>query len=110
MALAPFLLSPTSNGIVYIVVGLAMPVAGAIVLRENCYLLLHLLAAWHNTTMSGTVKNDVVGDSVHVDTPSSRWTILHGFIAGFGGFSLPMKKDGLASCSLYPASQTETRN
>jgi len=47
LTLAPFLLSPVINGIVYVVVGLAMSVAGAIVLRKNRYPHLHLLAEWN---------------------------------------------------------------
>ena len=78
LALAPFLLSPTINGIVYIVVGLAMSAAGALVLRKNRYPHLHLLGHHHETTTTATAP------------PPARWTIVHGFIAGFGfgGFSL----------------------
>jgi hypothetical protein len=47
LALAPFLLSPTIDGIVYILVGLFMSLAGAIVLRWNRYPHLHLLRTRH---------------------------------------------------------------
>jgi hypothetical protein len=82
LALAPFLLSPTINGLVYVVVGLAMAIAGAIVLRRNHYPHLHVLGRCR-------------GEECEMETgsptaPPPHWTIIHGFIAGFGfgGFSL----------------------
>ena len=95
LALAPFLLSPTINGIVYIVVGVAMSAAGAIVLRQNRYLHLHLLGHHHEdakeieTTSQVLARRhaELVGP---VAIPPARWTFIHGFIAGFGfgGFSI----------------------
>lgn len=78
LVLAPFLLSPTINGIVYIVVGIAMSAAGAIVLRKNRYIHFHLLGGHDEPDGSAAASLPV------------RWTILHGFVAGFGfgGFSL----------------------
>ena len=96
LALAPFLLSPTINGIVYIIVGLAMSAAGAIVLRQNRYLHFHLFGHHHEDAREMGTSLSVL--SKHHDEsavpvsapPPTRWTILHGFIAGFGfgGFSL----------------------
>ena len=96
LALAPFLLSPTINGIVYIIVGLAMSVAGAIVLRQNRYLHFHLLGHHHEearemgTSISVLSKQHEESAVPTSAPPPARWTILHGFIAGFGfgGFSL----------------------
>ena len=96
LALAPFLLSPTINGIVYITVGLAMSAAGAIVLRHNRYPHLHLLGHHHEearemgtsiAVLSKHHNESIVPTSA---PPPARWTIIHGFIAGFGfgGFSL----------------------
>ncbi len=96
LALAPFLLSPTINGIVYITVGLAMSAAGAIVLRHNRYPHLHLLGHHHEearemgtsiAVLSKHHNESVVSASA---PPPAKWTIIHGFIAGFGfgGFSL----------------------
>ena len=95
LALAPFLLSPTVNGIVYIVVGIAMSIAGSIVLRQNRYVHLHVLGHHHEGARKLETTSQVLG-SHHVEpehaaaaTPA-RWTIIHGFIAGFGfgGFSI----------------------
>lgn len=91
LALAPFLLSSEINGIVYGVVGLAMSAAGLIVLRKNRYPHLHLLAEWHELGAIGQVSTAPRAESAGlVAAPPLRWTIIHGFIAGFGfgGFSL----------------------
>jgi hypothetical protein len=96
LALAPFLLSPTINGIVYIIVGLAMSAAGAIVLRQNRYLHFHLLGHHHEearemgTSVSVFSKHHNESAVPVSAPPPAKWTILHGFIAGFGfgGFSL----------------------
>lgn len=95
LALAPFLLSPTINGIVYVVVGIAMSVAGAIVLRRNRYVHIHLMGHHHEEAHDMEQTAQVVGrehreDASSYRPPSVQWTIIHGFIAGFGfgGFSL----------------------
>jgi sulfite exporter TauE/SafE len=91
LALAPFLMSPSINGIVYVVVGLAMSTAGSIVLRRNRYPHLHLLAHWHEAKLAEPTKREYAGNPVvPVSSPPARWAIIHGFIAGFGfgGFSL----------------------
>jgi hypothetical protein len=95
LALAPFLLSPTINGIVYIVVGLAMSAAGAVVVRRNRVPHIHLVGHHHDANHepeSGgqilTWTHDAPAETAAA--PPVRWTIVHGFIAGFGfgGFSL----------------------
>jgi hypothetical protein len=95
LALAPFLLSPTINGVVYIVVGLAMSGAGSIVLGKNRYPHLHLLGHHHEEARSMGRSMSVFSRHHHespseVAPPPAHWTIVHGFIAGFGfgGFSL----------------------
>lgn len=96
LALAPFLLSPTINGIVYAVVGAAMSAAGTIVLSRNRYPHIHFLGHHHErvsdmgrsmSILSKHHKEAAVQSSEPLPT---RWTIIHGFIAGFGfgGFSL----------------------
>jgi sulfite exporter TauE/SafE len=91
LALAPFLLSPSINGIVYVVVGIAMSAAGSVVLRRNRYPHLHLRVHWNEITAAKSPgeenHNDPLGP---VSVPPPRWTLVHGFIAGFGfgGFSL----------------------
>jgi MFS family permease len=89
LALAPFLLSAAVNGIVYLVVGLAMSVAGAIVLRQNRYPHLHLIPPHYEGDEIVGPRSDPESASF-VTAPPPRWTILHGFLAGFGfgGFSL----------------------
>jgi hypothetical protein len=89
LALAPFLLSPAVNGIVYLFVGLAMSIAGAIVLRQNRYPHLHLIPPHYEGDEIVGPRSDPDPESL-VTTPPPRWTIIHGFLAGFGfgGFSL----------------------
>jgi hypothetical protein len=85
LALAPFLLSPAVNGIVYIVVGLAMAVAGGIVLRKNRYPHLHLLMHLQEIRTTGQILPESSDDiAVPIAAPPIRWTLIHGFIAGFG--------------------------
>ena len=95
LALAPFLLNPTINGIVYVVVGIAMSAAGLIVLRRNRVPHFHLFGIhdrqrhemdWKGHHVTGTSE----GLSRPVTAPAPSWTVIHGFIAGFGfgGFSL----------------------
>jgi len=91
LALAPFLLSPIINGIVYVVVGLAMSVAGGIVLRRNRYPHLHPFQIHHMLDEEmGAIKKAPIEPGGAVTAPPPRWAIIHGFIAGFGfgGFSL----------------------
>ena len=95
LALAPFFLSPIINGVVYIVVGIAMSAAGAIVLRQNRYLHLHLLGHHHEDAQEIETTSQVLARR-HAELvgpvaiPPARWTFIHGFIAGFGfgGFSI----------------------
>jgi sulfite exporter TauE/SafE len=91
LALAPFLLSPEINGIVYIVVGTVMSFAGVIVLRKNRYPHLHLRADWHEMpTGEQSIPKDPAERMGAPVAPPPRWAVVHGFIAGFGfgGFSL----------------------
>ncbi len=56
LALAPFLLTPSVNGVVYIVVGIAMTVAGALLLGYGRYVHLHLLGHHHDDPLyAGTL-------------------------------------------------------
>jgi hypothetical protein len=95
LALAPFLLSPTINGFVYVVVGVVMSVAGAIVVRRNRYPHVHLLDRCREGECE-TESNDqpALTESTQARTaavaPPVQWTVIHGFIAGFGlgGFSM----------------------
>lgn len=91
LALTPFFLSPIINGIVYFVVGLAMSIAGGIVLRRNLYPHLHPLRTHHMLDQEmGVIKQVPMEPDEAVAAPPPRWAIIHGFIAGFGfgGFSL----------------------
>jgi sulfite exporter TauE/SafE len=91
LALASFLRSPAINGIVYLIVGLAMSAAGLIVLRKNRYLHLHLLVDLDEmASMDRGVPKPRPQPDALVAAPPPRWTVIHGFIAGFGfgGFSL----------------------
>jgi hypothetical protein len=92
LALAPILQSPKINGWVYLIVGSVMSIAGAVVLRRNQYIHLHIFGRHH--AESGGVNKMTEGVSPEnglvASAPPIRWTLLHGFIAGFGvgGFSL----------------------
>ncbi len=91
LALTPYLLSPAINGIVYIVVGLAMSAVGLIVLRRNLYPHLHLLRVRHIWGEEmGVLKELPIEAGGSIEAPPPRWAIIHGFLAGFGfgGFSL----------------------
>lgn len=88
LALAPFLISERINAIVYVVVGVLMSAAGAVVLKRNRYPHLHIAAHME----AGQETDHLIPK--HSDRLSSaapvRWTLVHGFAAGFGfgGFSV----------------------
>ncbi|MFB3881575.1 MAG: sulfite exporter TauE/SafE family protein [Armatimonadota bacterium] len=82
LALAPLLLRPEVNGVVFTVVGLAMSLAGGLLIGRATHPHPHLLGAkdaeFHE------------GDGPRQRTVPIHWTLIHGFIAGFGfeGFSV----------------------
>lgn len=81
-ALAPFLLRPNINGIVFLIVGLAMAIAGAVLLQRAAHPHPHIFG-----------RQDAEFHPTEADRPRVtpvHWTIIHGFIAGFGfeGFSV----------------------
>ena len=91
LALAPFLVSPMLNGIVYCLVGLTMSAAGLVILRRNRYPHVHFDLHLHE--MAQTNQNAAGAGpwpQVGAAAPPIKWTIVHGFIAGFGfgGFAL----------------------
>ncbi|MGC8654775.1 MAG: hypothetical protein ACP5US_12380, partial [Candidatus Kryptoniota bacterium] len=95
LALAPFLISAEINGMVYVIVGLAMTVAGGIVLRKNHYPHLHFIGHHHDDVRQMGLSRSVITrhhseSKIISGPPPARWAALHGFIAGFGfgGFSL----------------------
>ena len=95
MALAPFLRLPSINGFVYIIVGVAMSAAGETVLRRNHYPHLHILGHHHEEASEIETTGQVLArqhskPAKKVAAPPIRWTLVHGFIAGFGfgGFSI----------------------
>jgi sulfite exporter TauE/SafE len=90
LAIAPFLASPSINGIVYFVVGVAMSLAGLMVLQKNRYPHLHLDAHIHEMGTHFSPVGKSLAYPAGSTAPPAKWTIVHGFIAGFGfgGFSL----------------------
>jgi sulfite exporter TauE/SafE len=96
LALAPYLLRPSINGIVYFVVGAVMSAAGIVVLRGGSFPHIHLVGHHHDEPAEMESSLGIL--SRHHDpaagpassTPPIRWTLVHGFVAGFGfeGFSL----------------------
>ncbi len=95
LALAPFLMKPVVNGIVFIAVGVVMTAAGAVVVRRNRYPHLHVLGHHHEAGRGLESSGHFLGHQhepgdVATGAPPLRWTLIHGFIAGFGfgGFSI----------------------
>jgi sulfite exporter TauE/SafE len=84
LALAPLLLNPNINGTVFIVVGIAMSVAGAILIGRSAHPHPHLLGR-HDAQLHAIEEAAGPQEATPV-----HWTIIHGFIAGFGfeGFSV----------------------
>jgi sulfite exporter TauE/SafE len=81
-ALAPFLLRPDINGIVFLIVGLAMAIAGALLLGRSAHPHPHIFG-----------RQDAEFHLARPDQPRVtpvHWTFIHGFVAGFGfeGFSV----------------------
>jgi sulfite exporter TauE/SafE len=88
LALAPFLTSESINAIVYVVVGILMSVAGAIVLKKNRYPHVHIAAHMEvGQERDGPIPSHSGGLS---SPPPVHWALVHGFAAGFGfgGFSV----------------------
>ncbi|MCL5026818.1 MAG: hypothetical protein M1531_10060 [Chloroflexi bacterium] len=96
LALAPVLLSPAINGIVYIVVGIVMSAAGALVLYGHRYPHLDIRLLAHP---EGERQMEMLGPALEgyrpdagppAKAPPTQWALVHGFIAGFGfgGFAL----------------------
>ncbi len=96
LALAPFLITPAINAIVYFIVGLAMTIAGGIVLKKNRYVHFHILGHHHDAaremgrSVSVLTRTHHPAETLDPAPPPVGWTLIHGFIAGFGfgGFSL----------------------
>ena len=89
LALAPILLRPLVNGVVYLVVGLVMAAAGAAVLRRSPYPHVHLFGHHHDAggAMEATGRVFSRHHEAGLLPPQEfplRWTLVHGFIAGFG--------------------------
>lgn len=94
LALAPFLRSAEVNAVVYVIVGIVMSLAGWILLRGQRYAHLHLLGHHHEARdemdRSTALLTRRHAQCAPEPTMPVRWTLIHGFIAGFGfgGFAL----------------------
>jgi hypothetical protein len=90
LAMVPSLMSPLVTGIVYVTVGVAMSGAGFVVLRKNRYPHLHLGIHVHEIGTHLAAPGKGPAYSAQITAPPAKWTLVHGFIAGFGfgGFSL----------------------
>ncbi len=94
VALAPLLRNPVVNDAVYVVVGVVMSLAGWILLRRQRCGHVHLIGH-HHESLTEMERSPSVLTRHHAERPESpplplRWTLIHGFIAGFGlgGFAL----------------------
>ena len=92
-ALAPFVFS--INRYIYLIVGVVMLAAGVVVLKKNIYPHLHFLGHHHTDVRHMETSSKILSTACDdcdpaVSAPPARWTLIHGFIAGFGfgGFSL----------------------
>ena len=95
LALAPFLLRPVVNEIVYIVVGTAMTGAAIVIRRGKWYPHFHLIKDKHGPASAllspaGAKNVGRESETRRAIALPGRWAIVHGFIAGFGfgAFSL----------------------
>ncbi len=97
LALAPFLRTPSVNGVVYVVVGVVMSAAGALLLRRGRYVHVHTVGHHHDDLRELSSPGETVRPHHRPAAPDERagvppvhWTLVHGFIAGFGigGFAL----------------------
>ncbi len=93
LALAPFVFS--INRYIYLIVGVVMLAAGVVVLKKNVYPHLHFLGHHHTDVRHMETSSKILSTACEdceptVSAPPIRWTLIHGFIAGFGfgGFSL----------------------
>lgn len=94
LALAPFLRSAAVNAVVYVIVGIVMSLAGWILLRRQRYAHLHFLGHHHEAPAEMDRSTAILtrhhADCAHEPGMPVSWTLIHGFIAGFGfgGFAL----------------------
>jgi sulfite exporter TauE/SafE len=91
LALSPFLLLQSLQGVVYAIVGAVMAIAGWIVLRKNRYPHVHMFGEHIPEAILDRIESrQAAGPERPVMAPPARWAAVHGFIAGFGfgGFSL----------------------
>ncbi len=92
-ALTPFLM--IINRYIYLAVGFVMFIAGVFVLKRNVYPHLHIFGHHHKDardmeTSTRILSTACEGCEPQASAPPVRWTLIHGFVAGFGfgGFSL----------------------
>ncbi len=108
LALAQVLRRPAINALVYVVVGLAMSFAGWLLLRRGRYGHIHLLGHHHECEEEMEASGALLGrHHAPCDEPGhgrgrdaalpARWTIVHGFIAGFGIGGFGVYVNGVAA-------------
>jgi hypothetical protein len=112
-ALASFLHRPGIQAAVYIAVGAAMTLAGWLLLRRGRYGHIHLLGHHHGREEAMEPSGAVLGrshaacdDAGHDDGEAAlpaRWTIVHGFIAGFGIGGFAVYVNGVAAPAMPSA-------
>ena len=94
LALGRFIKWAAMDAVSYIVIGAMMSLAGWLLLSRGRYMHLHMLGHHHETRRGMDTSTTILGRR-HSEGASDaalpvRWTLAHGFIAGFGfgGFSL----------------------
>ncbi len=101
LALAPFLRSPKVNAAAYVVVGAAMSIAGWLLLRGRHYGHFHILGH-HHERLEDMERSRAILTRHHVSRANAQgtplyWTLIHGFIAGFGFGAFSLFVNGVAA-------------
>lgn len=107
LALAPFIKSAAVNAAAYVVVGVVMSLAGWLLLRHQRYAHLHMLGHHHDTRRGMDTSTAILGRR-HAEGASDaalpvRWTLVHGFIAGFGFGGFALYVNGIAAPAMPSA-------
>ena len=108
LALAPILLKPEVNDYVYIAVGIVMVFTGFIVIKRRRYSHIHLIGHHHNDVRNMEKSSHLLSTNCETCDPEEsdlpvKWTLIHGFIAGFGFGSFALFVNTIAAPAMHDA-------